>query len=75
MLEKFATIDSATTRTALAALSVTRLGAAAVAGLVAYFVFVVPDELAVLLSATMVASALAGLVPLAVVYAVVRLPL
>ncbi|WP_137284375.1 hypothetical protein [Halorussus salinisoli] len=54
--------------------SVTRLGGVAVAGVVAYFLFVIPDELAVVLTAAMVGAVLTGLLPLAIVFAVVRSP-
>ncbi len=52
----------------------TRLGGVAVAGVVAYFLFVIPDELAVVLTAAMVGAVLTGLLPLAIVFAVVRSP-
>lgn len=86
MSEKSTTVESPTARTtagevvrpvrrrlaaALAALSVPRLGAVALAALVAYFVFVVPADLTLLLFATLASVGVAALVPLAAVTAVV----
>lgn len=59
---------------ALAVLSMVRVGAALAVVLIWYLAFVVPDELAALIGASMVGAALIGLAPLAVVYAVIRLP-
>jgi hypothetical protein len=66
---------AASVRRLLGVLSVTR--AATVFGVivVAYFTFVVPRELAVIIGATAAGAVLAGLVPLAVVVAVVRAPI
>lgn len=60
--------------TVLRPVSITRLGGVVGAGIVAYFAFVVPDELAVLLGASMAGAALIGLLPLVVVFVVVRAP-
>ena len=62
-------------RRLLAASSLTRLGAVGVAFYVLWFAFVVTDELALLLTATVVGFALAGLVPLALVVVIVRAPI
>lgn len=60
---------------ALRPLSLMRVGPAFALALVAYFVFVVPEEFAGLVAVSMAGAAAIGLVPLAVVYAVIRSPI
>lgn len=66
---------AASFRRVLAASRLTRLGAVAIACYAAWFAFVVPNELALLLAETVAGFALAGLVPLAVVAVIVRSPI
>ncbi|PSP56726.1 hypothetical protein BRC82_01215 [Halobacteriales archaeon QS_1_67_19] len=83
MTEKFTAVDSRTDRTGLrrsgrgrprdwladarALLTVTRLGAVALALLVVYLAYVVPADFALLLAGTLFAVAAAAMVPLAAV--------